>query len=262
MKREMSYRDKMILLIIAVIVIIAGGFFAMIRPKYIAYTEHKAVYDEVKKKWDGIDQQLKAIDPLKESIKKTRDEAASIIAVFDNDAMAVVNKNYEPRTVYYQLDQYFQQAADESALDIMNLTLDEVGTEAVSYYYYTPNAITYSLLETGDLNGAYAAEMYELMEESIVLGAVQSVDLACENMEIVVRGQKEGLMNFLDVIENNPETIIVRKVDIPDYSFTETRDGETPQPGEIVPAPGTGWTEMTVSISLYTAKGIDDPVYK
>lgn len=261
MKREMSYRDKMILLIIAVVVIVAGGFFALIRPKYNAYKSHMVTYEETKKTWDGIDQKLKAIDPLKDSIKKTRDEAAKTIELFDNKAMAVVNDNYEPRTFYYQLDQYFHGAVDESALDVKSLVLDEVGTKAISYYYYTPNAITYSLLETGDLNGAYAADMYELMEESIVLGAVQSVDLAYEKMELVVRCQKEGLMNFLKAVKDDSETIIVDKVDIPDYTFTETRTGETPQPGEIVPDPGMGWTEITLYISLYSAKGIDDPIY-
>ena len=66
--KDMSYRDKMVILIISIIIILVAGFFALIRPTYNKMVEDTATYETTKTEWDGIKQKLDAIPALKETI--------------------------------------------------------------------------------------------------------------------------------------------------------------------------------------------------
>jgi len=63
--REMSYRDKMIILIISIIIILVAGFFVLIRPTYQKLVDDTTTYESTKTEWDGIQQKLDAIPTLK-----------------------------------------------------------------------------------------------------------------------------------------------------------------------------------------------------
>lgn len=258
MKREISYRDKMILLIIAVIVILVGGFFLLIKPKYSSYVKDKATYEETKTTWDGIDQKLQAIDPLEKSITKNRDEAAKTAEIFVNSLFATSNDTFENKMVYYDVEKYFQKVLDESNLNVTELDLGEIETTTISYSYYEPDVLTYALLEAGDINGNYAYAAAEVMLESIVLSASEDVELMAEQVSITVEGKKEGLLKFLDAIAASEDAILVTGVEIEDYAFqggqTSAAEGQA-----VSSTNGDGTSVMTLTLSLYNAKEIDNP---
>lgn len=260
MKREMSYRDKMILLIIAVVVIVVGGIFALIRPKYKAYVADKETYKTTKTEWDGIDAKLQQIDPLKDTITQTRNKAAETAELFVNDALASVNEKYDAKEAYYQVDQYLQGSVDDSKLRITEYKLSDVSSENLDYYYYTPDVVTYALLEAGDFNGNYAKDVTELMMENMVLSGVEPVEMLAQTVDITVEGKKEGLMAFLKAIKDNPETILVTAIQVDDYQFLGSEDEDNgQQPGaQTTVKEGEGISKMNLTVTLYNAKAIDE----
>ena len=67
--KDMSYRDKMVILVISIIVILVAGFFALIRPKYQALVADTSTYESTKTEWEGIEQKINAIPTLKPAIE-------------------------------------------------------------------------------------------------------------------------------------------------------------------------------------------------
>ncbi len=294
--REMSYRDKMICLIILIIIILALGIFLGIKPTYDNIVADQATYETTKTEWDGIQQKLDAIPGLQEQISSTAKEAKDIGKIFVNEVFKDINDNYSVDEANYTVDQYIQTAINDSQLEVSSLNLGGISTEQISYYYYTPNVVTYSLLEAADINGNYAADVAELMNVQTVLSERQTADIQAANVDLNVTGTKEGIMKFLAAIKDDPNAVLVKAVSISDYKFEgglevdeegtpvapetpatpETpAEGEEPpaegeQPATEAPAPpetpaegGTeipaGYSTMTINVTFYNAKAIDDP---
>lgn len=287
--REMSYRDKMICLIIAIIIILALGIFLGIKPTYDNIVADQATYETTKTEWDGIQQKLDAIPGLQEQISSTAKDAKDIGKIFVSDVFKDINDNYVTDEANYTVDQYIQTAINDSELEVSSMNLGGVSTEQISYYYYTPNVVTYSLLEAADINGNYAKDVADLMNVQTVLSERQTADVQAANVDLNVAGTKEGIMKFLAAIKDDPNAVLVKSVSISDYRFEgglEEEEGEAPaapevpaegeapaegeQPATEAPAapetPAEGGTEipagystMSINVTFYNAKAIDDP---
>ena len=128
MMREMSYRDKMIVLIITVIIILAVGFFALIRPKYNAYVADKQTYETTKTEWEGLEAKINQIPVLKEAITTSYNESKKIAELFVNEAFQPANDTFDDTKVNLIVDQYIQPAVDESELKVTDLEMGGVDT--------------------------------------------------------------------------------------------------------------------------------------
>lgn len=259
MKMEMSYRDKMIALGLLIVIILAVGFFALIKPKYEKWQSHKATYQTTKETWDGIDMKIQAIDPLKTSITNDYNEAQKEAAIFINTAFASANETFTNEKTSYEMDQYLQAAIDECKLEVTAMDIPAVSAETMEYYYYTPDVLTYSLLEAADVNGEYAKMVALKMAESIILPERETVQLMTETITLTVDGTKENLMLFLDKIKEDNNAVLVNSVSISDYQFLGGL--EIGPDGEPIITPGAeGTSSMTLAISFYNAKEIDEPI--
>jgi hypothetical protein len=291
MMREMSYRDKMILLIITVIIILAVGFFALIRPKYNTLVADKAVYQTTKEERDGVQTKLDQIEPLKKGITEDYNTAKDIAEMFVNEAFEPVNGTYDNLKANYVLDEYVQSIIDESELKIKNFSLGGVNAQKLSYYYYTPDVLTYSLLESADVNSNYAKEVTEQLKQSNTMKERTNAEVMTNTLNLTVIGKKENLMTFLaklngeegtevagsgeegfgkDIAEN---AVLVTNIAIADYTFgagqtteIQVQTGVDEQGNPIMEtqlqqtnANGEGESEMTLDITFFNAKPIDQP---
>ena len=138
------------------------------------------------------------------------------------------------------------------------MQISEVSSEQLTYYYYTPNVATYSLLEAADINGKYAEAVEEAMKADTVLTSEEkaTAEVQTISVEMTVKGQKEGLMTFLDEIKGDKNAVLVSTVNVDDYKFQlpEEEDGEQ----ETLPE-GEGWSTMSLVVKFYNAKAIDTP---
>ncbi len=273
MMREMSYRDKMIILIISVIIILAVGFFALVRPKYNALVADRDTYETTKTEWEGLEAKINQIPVLKDEITKSYNDSKKTAEMFVNEAFQSVNDTFDNVQANLILDQYIQPAVDESELKVTDFTMGGVGAEELNYYYYTPDVVTYSLLESADVNGNYAKEVTDLLKVSNALSEQETAEVMTNTINLTVTGKKENLMTFLTKITEDENAVRVTAVSIEDYTFgagqTQTiTEQQTDAEGNVttvtreVPAAadGQGESQMDISMTFYNAKPIDEPV--
>lgn len=285
--KNMSYRDKMIVLIISIIIILVAGFFALIRPKYQTLVADNANYETTKTEWDGIKQKLDAIPGLEDNITASYNEANKDASIFVNDAFGDYSESLGTEHVNYLVDEYIQPALDESNLKVIELALGTAGSTELTYYYYTPNVLTYALLEAADINGNYAETATKALQTSAVLEERTAVEALAQNVALNVTGNRENLMAFLEAIKSDENAILVDKVIISDYTFTSglAVEGEGQPQTQVVEvvetdaegnevvtqqevpveaaaptvAEGEGYSAMELSVTFYNAKEIDKP---
>ncbi|MBQ8926748.1 MAG: hypothetical protein IJ055_00550 [Oscillospiraceae bacterium] len=263
----MSYRDKMIILIITIIIILVGGFFALIRPRYNALINDTATLVTTQAEWEGLEAKINQIPVLQDTITTMYNEAKSTASMFVDAAYGDANETYDTDKISYYMDQYIQPALDDSELEVSSIDLSAIGSEDVEYYYYTPNVLTYSLLETGDVNGNYAKEVNdEILRDSNYLTEKNVASMQVTTVTMTVEGTKESLMTFLDAIHSDKNAILVSECDIANYQFKEDEevivsvDEEGNETRTVVGSNDEdGTSAMTLVVKFYNAKEIDEP---
>lgn len=289
--KEMSNRDKLIIIIITIIAVLVAGFFALIRPKYKALVNDTATLVATQAEWDGIEAKLNAIPGLKDNITEIYNDSSKTAKIFVNEAFADVNKTYSTEKVNAAIDEHIQSAIDESNLKVSSFSISGAASSSISYIYYTPNIVTYSLLEAADVNGNYAEEITEKLRTATTLNERTVAEVMTNSVAMSVTGKKEDLMTFLDKIKDDKNAILVQSVDISDYTFSggleeeevqqqpqvveqvepqlddegnpievETQAAtEAPRSNNDEVAPGEGTSEMSIVVTFYNAKPIDKP---
>ncbi|MDE7094567.1 MAG: hypothetical protein K2O52_06625 [Oscillospiraceae bacterium] len=266
----MSYRDKMILVIITAIIILAAGFFGLIRPRYNALVADRDTYETTKTEWEGVELKLNQIPVLQDAIKTEASEAKKVAELFVNEAFETVNDTFDNVKANYILDQYVQPMIDESELEVTAFTADGISAENLDYYYYEPDVLTYSLLENADINSSYAQQVSDLLKESNYLKTKETAEVMVNKMSLTVKGTKENLMMFLDKIKEDENAILVTTVTINDYQFgagqtrienveTTDEEGNVTTTTREVTLDGDGKSEMDLELAFYNAKPIDNP---
>ena len=266
---DMSYRDKMILIIISIVVVLVAGFFALIKPKYQALVADKATYETTKADADDVQRKLDEIPVLQQTIKDTYNAAKEVAAMFVNTVFEDENETLLIDKAQYHLDQYIQTAIDESQLKISSLSCFPRQPQTIEYYYYTPNAVTYSLLEAADVNGNYAAKVDDAMSVDSLLSERETSEVMVTNFDISATGKREDIMTFIDKIKEEENAIAITSLAISDYTFSgglesSTREEVNPETGEVTvvtvgPASADGNSALSITLSFYNAKEIDEP---
>ena len=261
--KDMSYRDKMVILIISVIIIMIAGFFALIKPAYQKFVNDTATYESTKIEWDGIKQKIDAIPGLKNTITTAYNDAKKDAAVLKNTAFGNVDNEYDIKKVNYGLDQYLQQAIDDNSLEVQSVAISDATSKVIEYNVYTPNVVTYALLENGDLNGNYAADITKMLEESSVLKQRTSASILASAVDLSLKGKREDLMNFLDTMKDDTNAIYISGLAISDYTFSGgTSKIVTDEEGnttEVADPNADGFSELALTIEYCNAKELDKP---
>jgi hypothetical protein len=273
-----------------VIIILAVGFFGLIRPKYNTLVEDRAVCQATQDEYDGVQAKISQIEPLKTGITEDYNNSKEIAEMFVNEAFQSVNDTYDNLKANLIMEQYVQPIIEESELKVSDFTLGGINSSSIEYYYYTPNVLTYSLLESADVNGNYAQEVTDLLKQSSTLSEKDTAEMMTNTLSLSVTGKKENLMTFLaklngeedatvegreedgfgsDIAEN---AVRVTSISIDDYTFGEGKtqvitEQQTDEAGNVttvtreVPmaSDGNGESTMEISLTFYNAKPIDQP---
>jgi hypothetical protein len=202
---KLNYRDKIILGVLLAFVILLGGFFLLIKPKYTSIQDNKEKLVKVEKERDEVDAKIAEIPGLQDEIKSTYEATKKLT----NDFVAY-NDIYNARKV----DQYMQHFAEDSEVKITTLTASDISEATLDYYFFTPTFIGADQLKGADLNGDRQAANTKLSEESDSLKARTKERVLNASYIINVTGTKEGVYNYLKAIEEQDKTIIINSVTI------------------------------------------------
>lgn len=252
---KLGYRDRIILLIMCVIVIFGIGIFVFIKPKWEKLNENQTALENLENEWNL---QLLEFDkiPVKQGqIDRKFNEATEISADFTDEMNAV------------QLDQFLQKQfmnTEDFTANGMRVTdsavFSDESSTTMSYYYYSPNVVTYPLYEYADLDGSLAEATRQKRIEADVLSARTNQSVGVGNSAFTIKTQREDLMNLLnsvhDYAKSKSDAMLITSITLDEYDFNANAGGETTQEPILDPETGEPTGEFrTVPGSDTTAEG-------
>ncbi len=248
---KLNYRDRIILIVAAVIVILAIGIFVLIKPRISDISTNKAALANAEKSWAEIEKEIAEIPKLQEKIKTLHAEAKEKTTYFTEPLES------------YKLDQFLQQYIDKHDLKLVSgMTINDPMVAELSFYYYTPNVLTYSLYETADLDGSLKKELEEKMKDATVLSARTAQEVETRTVSFTASAEKADLMNFLADIKALDTTILATSVSVNDYTFcpedsidmTEMDPAEREEAEEQI-----DHSDVTITIDFYSIQQPTEP---
>lgn len=234
---KMSYRDRMILLIVIVIALILVGIFLIVKPTTTKITENKATLSTVEAEQDRINGIIEQIPKLEEAIKSEYNESKTFA------------ENFTERRATYEAEQFIQEYFNNNSVKMVSLTANESVAEPIEFYSYAPNVVTYPLLEAADLNGDIAIETAEKLKTSTVLTGLEAQEVEMYSLEIQFNGKKDNILKLIDDLKSVDKNIIITDLSIDDYTFGENAT-ETSE---------KGFSNGTMIVKFYVLETISEP---
>ena len=222
---KLSYRERIILIIAIVIVIFGVGIFVFIKPKYERMTQNKELCDKLEKEWQVQLTKFKEIPERQDTVNQTYQKGLKM------------SEHFTPEMTSVQMDEFIQSLMNNeefiknkaSAKD--TTTLKDESTTSISYFYYTPNIVTYPLYEAADLDGSLAKEAAEKLKEANILAARKSQTISGGEQTFTVLIKYQDLMEFLNkvisVSKEKDDTMLITGIKVKDAAFNDgTKKGD------------------------------------
>ena len=246
---KLNYRDKIILGILLAFVILLGGFFLLIKPRYNDIKDNQATLENVRKEKEEVDAKIAEIKPLKEEIKKTYDNAQTLA-----DDFVEYNDMFNGR----KIDQYMQHFAEECEVKITNLSVAEPSTKNLDYYFFKTKIVGEDQLKKADINGNNQKMIDEEKAESDALSARNKESVIYSSYSIKVEGDKENIWKYMQALEEQKETMIIDSVTLQNVVISEEAAKEL---ADAAAAAGEDEKKATAqfSISLYSVYDMEEP---
>lgn len=246
---KLNYRDKIILGILLAFVILLGGFFLLIKPRYTDIKDNQATLENVRKEKEEVDAKIAEIKPLKEKIKKTYDNAQTLA-----DDFVEYNDIYNGR----KIDQYMQHFAEECEVKILNLSVAEPSTKNLDYYFFKTNIVGEELLKQSDINGDKAKMISEEKAEGDTLTARNKESVISATYNVRVEGDKENIWKYFQALEEQKETMIIDNVSLQNVVISEEAAKEL---ADAAAAAGAEEAKPSaqITISLYSVYDMEEP---
>ena len=242
---KLTYRDTVILGILLALVILVGGFFLAIKPKNDDIKSNKASLAALEEERAQVETKIAEIEPLKQDITTIYNKTNELI-----DNFVEYNNIVNPRKV----DQYMQHFAEEAEVKVMNLSVSDPTSGALSYYYFTPSFLAEDMLTQSDLNGMKSASKADTLAESEALAARTQETVMQGQYSITVEGEKENLWEYMRLLEEQDETIIINSVNFTNLSIKEIETTKKSDDDEEEVLPSAQFV-----ITLYSVYDLAEP---
>jgi hypothetical protein len=269
---KFGYRERVVLLIASVIIILGVGFFVFIKPKYDQMKDSKKACETAETNWNTKKATFDKIPTMQETIK-TRYQKAYDQSLYFTDEMDAT-----------ELDQFLQEKFMNTEENILyktkldgSLSVTDEATQGLSFYYYTPSIVTYPLYEAADLNGSYAKETAKKLYEPTVLMAKGAQTVGGANASFTVRISKKDAFAFIDGVRDyaikNKDAMQITSLTFSEYDFNGGDALERDEEGKItgsrpenlkakyknIKDEDLGYTNVTVAYVVYYMQEPNEP---
>ncbi|MDR0992149.1 MAG: hypothetical protein LBL87_04530 [Ruminococcus sp.] len=202
MSIKLSYRDKVILIVLIVLVIIVGGIILFVRPQFEKTNAERAALEAKQTEQKTIQEKIDTLSVL---------QAGILVRIKDIDAYQEIfyteGKNYE-------MDQLFASLAEEAGVDIASLTF-ETSSEDLVDYLFNPSVglLMYDTKVNADLYNALPIELYNYMNgvEAVSMGTVP-IGVTTYNVSFEQLRTWDQLSQFLDLAAESNKSVYVTSV--------------------------------------------------
>ncbi len=233
---KLGYRDRIILLIVLVVVIFGIGIFVFIKPQWEDLSKNKDALKKAENDWNTQLAQFDDINVIRQNINTRYEEALKISEGFTDEMDSV------------ELDKFLQDTFMNTATHkkngvslITSLTVSNETTSQMSYYYYTPDVVTYPLYEYADFDGSLALAALEKRFESIVLAARGAQTVGNGSSQLTLLIPRKDTMDLINAVHDyavkNNDALLIQSISISDYAELNNKPIERDAEGNLVNPP-------------------------
>lgn len=217
---KLGYRDRIIILVVLVIVILGLGIFLFVKPQWEKLNSNKETLETLEDDWEQKLTEFDRIPARQQTIKERYQEGLTLSTEFTDEMTSV------------ELDQFLRDKFINTPQNLENdvrvkdsISISNLGTSSISYYYYVPSIVTYPLYEAADLDGSLALEAAKKLLDSNILAARSTQTVGSSSATLKLKINREDTMTLLDAVNTyaaqNKDAMLIESVTLEAADFNE-----------------------------------------
>jgi len=234
---KLNYRDKMILIVVFVLLIIVAGFMLFIKP----------AIDECSQASSDLESAKVQLSELEDQVDKDKNLAAEIQTLYTSTSQVAANF-YDYQVAYKATDKVRELFnVDDVKIKNSNMTISSYGSTVLSPFAYESTATAtdfdtkvdeYNNASTADSSAADANADANAAAEDPNAAAAQTIGYYSLNIQF--KSSLSGFKNFADnLTTNNEKSMVIQNVNIENVNESEISG--------------------TMTLNMYVLKKLADP---
>ena len=216
---KLNYRDKMILIVVFVLLIIVAGFMLFIKP----------AIDECSQASSDLESAKVQLSELEDQVDKDKNLAAEIQTLYTSTSQVAANF-YDYQVAYKATDKVRELFnVDDVKIKNSNMTISSYGSTVLSPFAYESTATAtdfdtkvdeYNNASTADSSAADANADANAADEDPNAAAGQTIGYYSLNIQF--KSSLSGFKNFADnLTTNNEKSMVIENVSIENVNESE-----------------------------------------
>lgn len=226
---KLSYRDKVILLCVIVVIVLVAGFFVFIKPAAANSDTAKLALEQKQAEQAEVQAKIDTLPTLIETLKSTAETVDELQMNFLDDQLP------------YQNEQMLHEILAKDGVEIisMNVSYTSEGSKS-EYMVYPKNVLAYELQINSDLYHKLPQEVYDKYNKvPNPSGATAKIAVTSVTIGYTEPYDIKDVLSFVDTIAGDDRTMTVLAIST----------GEKPEDNRDI--------EGTISMNLYSVNKMD-----
>ena len=202
MNMKLSYRDKVVFIVVIVILILVAGFFILIKPKFEEIDSAKYNLETVQQRRNEVDEKIATLPVLVESMKTVAREVGEKQDIF------------LPEQLPYLNEMYIRDALERCGIEYIGMSTSYTGAGAINRYTTSPAFIlAYDNKMTADLYGELPQEVwdaYNRVPGPSYPGAI--IGITTVTLTFRSSADLRGAYNVINRIAEDEKTIVLNSI--------------------------------------------------
>lgn len=207
--QKLSYRDRIIILVVLVIAVIIVGVMLFIKPKMEDISAAESDLSSAQAQWDELEGKIQQVDTIKERVQKKYDESVEIGNLFVDIKRA------------YTLERFIQEYIDKNGIYInTNASFSDPSVVALTPYTLEEESLDYQIGQSANLNSSDESENSSENSQN----ETEDQNLPCGTITIDYNATRAGLMQFMQDIKDSGKSIEIKSLTIDNNSYNTNPD--------------------------------------
>ena len=205
---KLNYRDKMILIVVFVLLIIVAGFMLFIKP----------AIDECSQASSDLESAKVQLSELEDQVDKDKNLAAEIQTLYTSTSQVAANF-YDYQVAYKATDKVRELFnVDDVKIKNSNMTISSYGSTVLSPFAYDTKVDEYNNASTIDSSAADA----NTDENAADTNETAAQTIGYYSLDIQFKSSLSGFKNFADnLTTNNEKSMVIENVSIENVNESE-----------------------------------------
>lgn len=202
--QKLSYRDRIIILIVLIIMILVIGFMLLIKPKFKDISAAEDSLNNAQSQWNEIENKINQVDTIKERVQKKYNESVELGNLFVDLKRA------------YTLEKFIQEYFNKNGVYInTNASYSDPSVITLTPYSINYESLDYSIGQSANLNSTDIEDQ----TEDVNTDESQEKSLPCGTVTIDYYATRSGLLQFMQDIKESGKTIEIKSLTIGNNSY-------------------------------------------